>query len=236
MSLWYIWLNAVTGPQGETRFVPASYINSPVSYTVSQVTLSFLLCSDIIILSACFTFFLKLGKHLFSGRGWGFSVHIDLIDTDMIRGATGWMSVPRCHGKGQITVLALSKVSCHCQCCYSGKQDLSGSKHMNRFLYLSPLSPFFLLIQIVQKSLLLTVMSCPLINTMIALFSDHEREGVIVKQQLTPLTFIVWAKRMRVNTWWQNKKNCVNYPFDHFTVFVFSSYGVKECEDYSLFK
>jgi len=52
MSLWYIWLNTVTGPQGETRFVPASYINSPVSYTVSQVTLSFLLCSDIIILSA----------------------------------------------------------------------------------------------------------------------------------------------------------------------------------------
>lgn len=134
MSFWYIWLNAVTAPRGKTRFVPASYINSPVSYTVSQVTLSFLLCSDIIILSACFTFLLKLCKHLFSGWGWGFSVHIDLIDTDMIRGATGWMSVPRCHGKGQITVLTVSKVSCHCQCFYSGKQDLSGCRLMNRLL------------------------------------------------------------------------------------------------------
>jgi len=26
-------------------------------------------------------------------------------------------------------------------------------------------------------------------------------------------------------------KNCDNYPFDHFAGFVFSSYGVKECEE-----
>ncbi len=32
MSFWNIWLNVVTAPKGETWFVPASYINSPVCH------------------------------------------------------------------------------------------------------------------------------------------------------------------------------------------------------------
>lgn len=225
MSFWYIWLNAVTAPRGKTRFVPASYINSPVSYTVSQVTLSFLLCSDIIILSVCFTFLLKLCKHLFSGWGWGFSVHIDLIDTDMIRGATGWMSVPRCHGKGQITVLTVSKVSCHCQCFYSGKQDLSGCRRMNRLLCQS-LS----------------------INTNRAEESFTHSYVLSFNQYDDSIVLIMWERVLLWNSIYfhcMGNKNEGEYmsefSFLHelsfwscgVQIFSFvSSYGVKECEDY----
>lgn len=183
----------MTAPQGETRFVPASYINSPVSYTVSQVTLSFLLSSDIIILSACFPFRLKHRKHLFSGRGWGFSVHGDPTDTDMIKGATGWMFVPRCYAKGQITVLTMPKVSCHCRWYCSGKQDSSACRHMNRLFCRSLLSPFFPVIEIAQKSVSSTVMSCLFISK-ILIWQYCVWQGVSAKQEWTTLSVTVWAK------------------------------------------